>query len=43
MKRLAVLALAALLLLTAGCAALFDRRVYFDEPYEGPAEASEKG
>ena len=41
MKRLAVLALAALLLLTAGCAALFDRRVYFDEPYEGPAEVSE--
>ena len=42
MRRVLAAAMAALLLLTAaGCAALFDKEVYTEEPYEVPSEASE--
>ena len=42
MKRLCVLLLAAAMLLpSAGCAALFDRELYTEEPYEAAAEAAE--
>ena len=42
MRRSIALALAAALLLTAaGCAALFDKEVYLEEPYEAPSETAE--
>ena len=42
MRRVLAAAMAALLLLTAaGCAALFDKEVYTEEPYEVPSEAAE--
>ncbi len=43
MRRFAALALALLLFLTAGCAALFDTEVYLEEPYEAPSDAGEAG
>ena len=40
MKRLFALALTAVLVLTmSGCAALFDKELYSEEPYEAPSEA----
>ena len=42
MRRIIALLLAAALLLTAaGCAALFDREVYIEEPFEAPSETAE--
>ena len=42
MRRIVAVLLAAVLLLAlAGCAALFDKEVYIEEPYEAPSESSE--
>ena len=42
MRRIIAALLAAALLLTAaGCAALFDREVYIEEPYEAPSDSTE--
>ena len=42
MRRIAALALSAVMLLGAsGCAALFDKDVYYEEPYEAQADVTE--